>query len=262
MQEHPHEGLAATFDTAAELYEQSRPGYPPQLFDDLAVLLGAAARPVRALEIGAGTGQATRGLLARGWGVVALEPGRELARVAHRVLAGRGDVEIVGSTFEQWRGDDASFDLVLAATSWHWLDPTIAYAKAARLLRSGGTLAVVATAHVLPTAGGDSFFWQVEDTYNAVGMGDGRGGPPSPDRVLAPDVASIDDRRHGPNHPRAVHGRGSVDRTTAREGCHPVRTSRWHRCLAVAFCPPVSPACPAVSGRGLPLAGQGAAAGG
>ena len=203
MHEKPYEGLAATFDTAAELYEQTRPGYPTQLFDDLAVLLGVAAPPVRVLEIGAGTGQATRGLLARGWGVVALEPGRELARVMRRVLAGCGDVVVVGSTFEQWRGDDASFDLVLAATSWHWLDPTIACAKAARLLRSGGTLAVLATAHVLPPAGGDSFFCQVEDTYDAVGMSDRRGGPPSPDAVLAPDVASIDDSGHF--EPAAVH---------------------------------------------------------
>jgi SAM-dependent methyltransferase len=203
MREKPYEGLAATFDTAAELYEQARPGYPPQLFDDLAALPGLEAGPVRVLEVGAGTGQATRGLLARGWGVVALEPGRELARVARRVLAGRGDVEIVTAAFEQWQGEDASFDLVLAATSWHWLDPTIAHAKAARLLRPAGTLAVVATAYVLPAAGGDSFFRRVEEAYDSVGMGDGMGGPPAPDAVEAPDVASIDDSGHF--EPAVVH---------------------------------------------------------
>lgn len=171
--------LGRTFDSVAELYEKSRPGYPVELFE-------ALGEPGRALEIGAGTGQATRGLLARGWQVVALEPGPELARVARRVTG----AEVVGTTFEEWAGD-GPFDLVLAATSWHWLDPAVAYPKAARLLRPGGTLAIVATEHVLPEPGGDPFFRAVEQAYDAVGLGDGRGGPVPPDRVPAPDVAAI-----------------------------------------------------------------------
>jgi SAM-dependent methyltransferase len=177
------EGPAGTFDSVAELYERIRPGYPGALFE-------ALGPPGRALEIGAGTGQATRGLLARGWRVVALEPGPELARVARRSLAGR-DVEIVTATFEEWAGD-GPFDLVLAATSWHWLDPAVAYPKAARLLRPGGTLAIVATEPVLPEPGGDPFFRAVEQAYEAVGLGDGKGGPVPPDRVPAPDVAAIE----------------------------------------------------------------------
>lgn len=172
--------LGRTFDSVAELYERSRPGYPEELFE----ALGA---PGRALEIGAGTGQATRGLLARGWDVVALEPGPELARIARRETG----AEVVGATFEEWDGD-GPFDLVLAATSWHWLDPGVAYPKAARLLRPGGTLAIVATEHVLPEAGGDLFFREVEQAYDAVGLGDGKGGPVPPDGVPAPDVAAIE----------------------------------------------------------------------
>lgn len=172
--------LARTFDSVAELYERSRPGYPAALF-------AALGEPGRALEIGAGTGQATRGLLAGGWGVVALEPGPELARVARRETG----AEVVVATFEEWDGD-GPFDLVLAATSWHWLDPAGAYPKAARLLRPGGTLAIVATEHVLPEPGGDRFFGEVEQAYDAVGMGDGRGGPVPPELVPAPDVAAIE----------------------------------------------------------------------
>lgn len=179
--------LGRTFDSVAELYERSRPRYPGELFEALGV-------PGRALEVGAGTGQATRGLLARGWSVVALEPGPELARVARRVTG----AQVVGATFEEWDGD-GPFDLVLAATSWHWLDPAVAYPKAARLLRPGGTLAVVATEHVLPEPGGDLFFREVEQAYDAVGLGDGQGGPVPPDRVPAPDVAAIEaSGRFGP----------------------------------------------------------------
>jgi len=185
------DGLAATFDTVAETYARARPGYPAQLFDDLAESTGLSSASARVLEIGPGTGQATRGLLARGWQVVALEPGPNLADVARRELHGLGDVDVHVATFESWTGDDESFDLVLAATSFHWLEPSVAFSQAARLLRPGGSLAVVSTEHVLPAADGDLFFREVEDAYAAVGMSDGLGGPQPPERVPAPYSASI-----------------------------------------------------------------------
>jgi SAM-dependent methyltransferase len=189
--EAPHQGLATTFSTAAELYERARPGYPAQLFVDLAELTGLADVRARVLEIGTGTGQATRALLARGWSVLGLEPGRQLADVAREVLAGRGDVRVVVTPFERWEdGQAASFDLVFAATSWHWLDPAVAYRRAAELLRPGGSLAIVTTAHVLPSDG-DPFFREVERAYEAVGMSDGRGSPRPPEAVPATDVAAI-----------------------------------------------------------------------
>lgn len=189
----PYDGLAKTFDSAAELYEQARPQYPADLFDDLATLTGPT-RPARVLEIGPGTGQATRGMLALGWRVVALEPGPELARVARRVLAGLGDVDVVVAPFERWSsGEGESFDVVFAATSWHWLDSSVAYRRSAELLRPGGSLAVVSTDHVLPQVGGDSFFREVETAYDAAGMGDGQGGPPHPEAVAPPDAAAIVD---------------------------------------------------------------------
>jgi SAM-dependent methyltransferase len=120
--------------------------------------------------------------------VLALEPGPSLARVARREAPG---AEVVTSTFEEWAGE-GPFDLVFAATSWHWVDPAVGYAKAARLLRDGGTLAIVATEHVLPADGGDPFFREVEAAYDAVGLGDGRGGPVPPEEVPALDVAGIE----------------------------------------------------------------------
>lgn len=191
MKREPYAGLAATFDSAAELYAQARPGYPRQVFADLADATGLRTGGARVLEVAAGTGQATRRLLERGWSVVALEPGRELAAVAHRMLAGRGDVEVVVSTFEQWEaGDREPFDLVFAATSWHWLDPQVAYRGAAELLRPGGHLAIVATEHVSP-ADGDDFFRQVQRLYDEVSMGDGQGGPKPPEAIAAPDADAI-----------------------------------------------------------------------
>lgn len=205
-------GLARTFDSAAELYERARPGYPRPLFEDLATSAGLGDE-AHVLEIGAGTGQATRGLLARGWSVVALEPGRELAAVARRVLAGA--VEIVVSPFEQWEpGGREPFDLVFAATSWHWLDPQIAYRRAHELLRPGGHLAIVATEHVSP-ADGDDFFRDVEQVYDEVGLGDGQGGPQPPETIAAPDVAAMSSS--GFFAPPVVHRHGWSCDYTAEE---------------------------------------------
>jgi len=144
------------------------------------------------LEVGAGTGQATRGLLEHGWRVVAPEPGRQLAVVARRVLAGRGEVDLVVSPFERWQADGRTFDVVLAATSWHWLDPRVAHRRAAELLRPAGCLAIVTTEHVLPPDG-DDFLRQVQRVYEEVGPGDGQGGPRPPGAVKAPDVAAMRD---------------------------------------------------------------------
>ena len=191
MTQEPYTGLATTFDTAAELYARARPGYPPGLFDDLAASAGLRGATARVLEVGAGTGQATRGLLDRGWSVVALEPGRELAAAARRALAGRNGIDVVESTLEGWdAGEQAPFDLVLAATSWHWLDQQVAYRRASELLRPHGHLAIVATQHVLPPDG-DDFFRAVERAYAEVGMSDGQGGPQPPEAIRAPDVEAM-----------------------------------------------------------------------
>ncbi|RZS90832.1 methyltransferase family protein [Motilibacter rhizosphaerae] len=181
-------GLAATFDTMAEGYDAARPGYPDALFADLAGIAGLGPGS-RVLEIGAGTGQATRGLLARGWRVRALEPGPALAAVLRRNLGDHPALEVVEATFEEDEPDEP-VDLVVAATAWHWLDPATAYGRAATLLRPGGSLAVIATEHVLP-ADGDLFFRDVEELYDEVGLGDGKGGPQPPDSIEPPQQEAL-----------------------------------------------------------------------
>lgn len=139
--------LRDTFDEDPELYDRARPGYPEALFDDLADLAGL--RPgSRVVEIGCGTGQATLPLARRGYRVLAVELGAGLAEVARRRLAAFPGVEVRTSSFEAWPPPPQPFDLVLAATAFHWLDPAAATAKAASVLRPGGALAVVTTHHV------------------------------------------------------------------------------------------------------------------
>ncbi|MGK5682874.1 class I SAM-dependent methyltransferase [Actinoplanes sp. URMC 104] len=130
------------FDEVPELYDRVRPGYPDELFADLVAVTGLGAGSA-ALEVGCGTGQATRSLAALGWRVTALEPGAGLAAVARRRLAGRGEVELVPSTFEDWDNRGKRFDVLVAAQSWHWVDPAVAERRVPELLRPGGWTALL-----------------------------------------------------------------------------------------------------------------------
>jgi SAM-dependent methyltransferase len=92
--------------------------------------------------VGCGTGQATRSLAALGSSVTALEPGPEMAAVARRRLATFGNVTVERSTFEDW-DDGRRFDLIVAASSWHWVDPSIGWHRAHDLLNPGGWMALL-----------------------------------------------------------------------------------------------------------------------
>jgi 16S rRNA A1518/A1519 N6-dimethyltransferase RsmA/KsgA/DIM1 with predicted DNA glycosylase/AP lyase activity len=99
------------FDEVAELYDRVRPGYPDDLFDELAAALPRS--PV-VVEVGPGTGQATKGLVARGARVTAVELGAQLAAVLARNLP---TVNVVIGPFEKVDLASGSFDAVVAASS-------------------------------------------------------------------------------------------------------------------------------------------------
>jgi SAM-dependent methyltransferase len=177
----PNERLRRTFDSAADLYDIARPQYPAQLFDDLVEL--AELKPGdRLLEIGCATGKATRPLLERGFSVVCVELGAQLAEHARRNLASFA-AEIHIAPFETWDSKGETFDLVYGATAWHWADPTIRYRRAHQLLRRAGHLAFWSAAHAFPE-GFDPFFREIQEVYEAIGEGHpGEWPPPRPDEV-------------------------------------------------------------------------------
>ncbi|MCU0611133.1 MAG: class I SAM-dependent methyltransferase [Candidatus Eisenbacteria bacterium] len=152
-----------SFDAVAELYDRARPAYPPGLVDDLIDLAGIG-QGARVLEIGAGTGQLTVLLAERGVSLVALELGPNLARVARRKLAPFEHAEVVGADFDEWVLPAEPFDLVVAATAFHWLDPATRLRKCADALRPGGTLAIVDTTWGIGH-GADRFFAESQLCY-------------------------------------------------------------------------------------------------
>jgi SAM-dependent methyltransferase len=136
---------ALSFDAVAELYDTSRPGYPPALFDAVEEAAGLPLAGARVVDVGAGTGIATRSLLARGARVTAVEPGPGMAGRLHGVLP---DVPLVRAVGDALPLADASADVITYAQSWHWTDRTRAFGEAMRVLRPGGALAL---------------FWNVSD---------------------------------------------------------------------------------------------------
>ena len=129
------------FDRIAVEYDRHRPAYPAELVDHACATAGlAAGDPV--LEVGCGTGQLTRALVDRGLEVTALDPGERLLELAARNL-GQGGLQFVRARFEDAALPEAQFHAVFSASAWHWIDPDVSWAKAAEMLRPGGTLALI-----------------------------------------------------------------------------------------------------------------------
>ena len=163
----------SVFDATVDRYDDVRPEYPVELFDDL-VAIAQLAPGARLLEVGCATGKATRPLLARGFDVTCVEPGVALAARAREL-----GLDVHNARFEDFESDER-FDLVFAATSWHWVDPAVRYAKAHALLRDGGHLAFWGAFHAFPE-GFDPFFTEIQEIYDEIGESwQGKWPPPPP----------------------------------------------------------------------------------
>jgi SAM-dependent methyltransferase len=155
--------LGLSFDQEARLYHSIRPSYPEAVFDDLVRSTNLPAK-AQIVEIGPGTGQATQSLAERGYRVTAIEIGTTLAEIARRQLQQFPHVTIINDAFEHVDLSGQSFDLVLAATSFHWIKPGVQFLKPHQLLKSNGHLAIVHTHHISDNDG-DLFFHASQPIY-------------------------------------------------------------------------------------------------
>lgn len=166
---------ARAFGAVAETYARVRPGYPSEA---ITWLLPDGAR--RVLDIGAGTGALTRGLVALGLEVVAVEPDPEMRRVLADQVPG---IEVLPGRAEELPLVSGGVDAVLGGQMWHWVEAAKGVAEVARVLRPGGTLGLL---------------WNLRDervpwmaALGALIPGDDRTGALA-GRMLLPDEAPFD----------------------------------------------------------------------
>lgn len=164
-----------SFNEAAEIYDEVRPSYPAALFDVLFDLLPAQPEVV---EVGPGTGQATKDLLARGASVHAIEIGSAMATKLRSNLPSERLSVTVGD-FELVHIESGSVDALFSATAYHWISRSAQTNRPAAILRPGGVVAIVDLIQVdSPEAQG--FFAAAQPIYER--YGEGHTGPPAPTR--------------------------------------------------------------------------------
>lgn len=125
--------MAESFGVDAQRYDLARPGYP----DTLVTRIVSKSPGPDVLDVGCGTGIAARQFQAAGCTVLGIEPDARMADFART----RG-LQVEVATFEAWQPAGRTFDAVIAAQSWHWVEPVAGAVKAARVLRPGGRLAI------------------------------------------------------------------------------------------------------------------------
>ncbi|MCX4745717.1 methyltransferase domain-containing protein [Kitasatospora sp. NBC_01287] len=189
---------ALSYGSVAEVYDQARPGYPPELFAHLAERVPGR----RVLEVGAGTGKATLGLLAQGFSVTCVEPVAEMAAVLARRTEGEPGARIHLGTFESFAAPagPGAFDALLSAQAWHWTDPATRLDRAAALLRPGGFLGLFWNSGALRE---QRAFAALEALYDDFGLvGDDRPGEPIGSTEA---VAAVQDPNTWPADEIAAH---------------------------------------------------------
>lgn len=159
--------LKHTFDEVALMYNEVRPRYPEELFHTLIDVAGLEM-PCKLLEIGPGTGQATKPLAQKGFDITAVELGDSLTEVAKHELRDYKNVTILTGAFEDVILPAESFDLVYAATAFHWIDSSIKYVKSHNVLKNNGHLAIIHAHHVSDEKG-DKFFNTSQPIYDRYG---------------------------------------------------------------------------------------------
>ncbi|MCO1660080.1 class I SAM-dependent methyltransferase [Pseudonocardia humida] len=138
---HRQRQVAESFGVDAERYDRARPRYPEALIER--ILTRSPGPDV--LDVGCGTGIEARQFRAAGATVLGVDPDGRMAEFARRT-----GVAVEVATFEDWEPAGRSFDAVVAGQAWHWVDPVAGAAKAARVLRPDGRLAVFGHAFDAP----------------------------------------------------------------------------------------------------------------
>ena len=153
-----------SFDKAFREYDEVRPGYPKELIEDI-IQISGIRKGGKILEVGCGTGQATVSFAGLGYSMLCLDIGRKLVEVAREKCKDFPNVEILCLSFEDWEPEKKTFDLLISATAFHWIQPEVGYTKAKEALKDNGYIALFWNLHPTPYT---AFFKDVQRVYRRV----------------------------------------------------------------------------------------------
>ena len=134
-----------SFNRVAEIYDAFRPDYPEELVETILRKSRTLADTGKILEIGSGTGKATLPFARRGYSILCIEPGENLARVAQKNLHAWPMVRWEITTFQDWRiqeDNPPGFDLVISGQAFHWVPRPEGFITAAKVLKKVASLAI------------------------------------------------------------------------------------------------------------------------
>jgi SAM-dependent methyltransferase len=184
-------GIGRLFGTVADLYDELRPAYPDEMYDAIESVTGPFDG-LAVLDLAAGTGLQNRALAGRGARLVAVDPDLGMLR---RLRARSPGVPAVVGRGEAIPLRDATVELVVCATAWHWMHTTEALEEIHRVLRPGGHLAL----WWANNESGDGIEWEVAQSAVFERWDSVQGSvPPSIDGV-GPRDAAADLRTRGLN---------------------------------------------------------------
>jgi len=154
--------LRLTFNEYAYLYDKARPTCPDELIDELIKQTNLNADS-KLLEIGPGTGQATISLAKRGFGIIAVEIGDNLAEILRAKLKIYPKTNVITGAFENTELPAEYFDTIYASSSLHWIKPESKFKKTCQILKPAGFLAIIKAQHI--SGDGDDFSDATQSIY-------------------------------------------------------------------------------------------------
>ena len=129
----------ASFDKFAKNYDTVRPRYPIQLYRDIQEFCNISSR-TNLLEIGTGSGMATEEIAKLNPKIITVEPGENLVEVARQNLSKYDNIQFICDTFENCDFEENQFDIILSATTFHWLNKESKYYDCYKYLKNNGFL--------------------------------------------------------------------------------------------------------------------------
>ena len=155
--------LKNQFNERCFVYDQYRPEYMDALYNDIFQMI-ALDHNSKALEIGIGTGQATKSILETGCHLLAIEIGDQLASFTQEKFQAYSNFQVENSSFEDCKLQDDSFDLVYSASAFHWIPEAFGYAKVYKILKPNGVFARFAN-HPYPAKDNPALFEAIQQCY-------------------------------------------------------------------------------------------------